>query len=61
MSADFSREFGSIAEKLAADTEAIHLWKMFFMFAFVILTGGRKDKRARRPGGGLSQVQLLKE
>ena len=61
VSADFSREFGSIAEKLAADTEAIHLWKMFFMFPFVILTGGRKDKRARRPGGGLSQVQLLKE
>ena len=61
VSADFSREFGSIAEKLAADTEAIHLWKMFFMFPFVILTGGRKDRRARRPGGGLSQVQLLKE
>ena len=56
---EFSREFSSLADRLTADPENIVGWKLWAMFVFCVVPGGKKDKRTRRPGD-LSLVQLVK-
>ena len=56
---EFSREFSSLADRLAADPENIVGWKLWAMFPFCVVPGGKKDKRTRRPGD-LTLVQLVK-
>ena len=55
--ADFSREFGKICERLAADMDNITTWVLFYLFPFAILPAAPKDRRIRR--SGLSQTHPL--
>ena len=56
---EFSREFGSVCDRLASDMTSITNWCLFYLFPFCILPAVPKDRRIRR--SGLSQTQAIRE